>query len=459
MDELLAYFAAGEKDRTQFRVGTEHEKFGFLRESHDPLPYEGDAGIESILNAIAEGSHNRRANDSSQPWVAVAEGDHTVALTSAGASITLEPGGQLELSGAPVKTIHETCKEVGAHLDLLRQVCISRNVGFIGIGHHPTASRAEMAKVPKGRYGIMRRYMEKKGQRGLDMMTRTCTIQANFDYSDEADMVASFQTALAITPVVTALFANSPFVDGKVTGSVSERSLAWLDTDPDRTGFPDPVFRSDFGYAQWLEWVLDVPMYFIRRDGRYHDFAGASFRDFLANGLGGHTATLRDFEDHLTTAFPEVRLKQYLEVRGADGGPWSRICALPALWKGILYDPRARDAARALLDGATAAELRILQKDVAHRGFAATWRGTPVLGLAEELLDVSSAGLERQACLSHKGRDEQHYLDPLKRAVSSGKTFAEKLIDMRHREWGDDLDSLWEAIEFWPQDDSEKSPR
>jgi glutamate--cysteine ligase len=451
VDELVAYIAGGAKPRSEFRVGTEHEKFGFLRRDHAPLPYDGPQGVEAILDAIA----GLLADAQGNTWLPAKEDGHTVALFGRNhASITLEPGGQIELSGAPLRSVHETCCEVDRHLSLLRQVCIPRGVGFIGMGFHPTASYADLPSVPKSRYRIMERYMPKRGARGLDMMKRTCTVQANFDFENEADMVTSFRTAMAVSPVAAALFVNSPFRDGRPTGALSERMLAWTDTDPDRAGFPDVVFADDFGYERWVDWVLDVPMYFVRRDGTHLDYAGASFRDFMRRGLDDHRATLRDFTDHMTTVFPEVRLKRYLEVRSADCGPWSRICALPALWKGLLYDTAARDAAWALMDEPDASELRALYSDVAMRGFKARYRGRPVLDLARELLDTASAGLRRIACLNGKGEDESKFLAPLIEETNKAETFAERLLGLYHEKWDNSLDPLWEEIEFFPDSEA-----
>lgn len=447
-DELVAYFASGEKPRSAFRVGTEHEKFGFLRDTLEPLPFDGPRGIEAILDAVAA-----EAEGSATAWTSVKDDGRTIALMSDTAgSITLEPGGQLELSGAPLQTVHETCREVGEHLRALRAVCLPRGVGFIGIGFHPTAKWEDMPRVPKGRYGIMQAHMPKVGSRGLDMMKRTATIQANFDYENEADMVASFRTGLALTPIVTALFANSPFVEGSRGGALSERTMVWQDTDADRTGFPSVVFEDGFGYERWADYVLDVPMYFVRRDGIHHDHAGASFRSFMERGLDGHVATMRDFEDHLTTAFPEVRLKKYLEVRGADGGPWSRICALTAIWKGVLYDTAARDAALALMEKPTAAELAALQADVGVRGFKATYRGRAVLDLARDLLAISAAGLTRIGAKNARGEDETRFLRPLFRAVERGQTFAERLLEMQDMQWGGKIEPLFSALEFFPEE-------
>lgn len=445
VEELIAYFAAGEKPREDFRIGTEHEKFGFLRADKRPLPYEGPSGIEALLESIAAGSDA----DEGGAWQKVKDGGRTIALYRNNASISLEPGGQLELSGAPLKTLHETCDEVGEHLSIMKRASLPKGVGFIGIGFHPTARWEDMPTVPKSRYGIMQRYMPTRGKRGLDMMKRTTTVQANFDYGSEADMVRSVRTALVIAPLVTPLFANSPFVEGKPAGVVSERTRVWADTDPDRSGFPQCVLDDDFSYERWIDWVLDVPMYFIRRDGVHHDFAGASFRDFMSEaGLGGWRATLRDFEDHLTTVFPEVRLKRYLEVRSADCGPWSRICALPALYKGVLYDEQARDEAAALLEGASADELFDLQQDAAVRGFDAVFRGKSVHGYCERLVEISRAGLERLSARDGT-RDETGFLRPLISVVEERRTFAERLLDKYRYEWGGDISRIWDEIEFF----------
>ncbi|MFZ9887628.1 MAG: glutamate--cysteine ligase [Myxococcota bacterium] len=446
LEPIYDYFRSGEKTRDRFAIGTEHEKFGFLRRGHEPLPYEGPSGIESILHQIADDD-----SDDQGAWRRVDEAGRTIALARGRATISLEPGGQLELSGAPLKTLHETCREVGEHLELLKLASLPRGVGFIGMGFHPTASWASIPSVPKGRYAIMERYMPTRGHRGLDMMKRTCTVQANFDYESEADMALTMRTAMLIAPLVTPLFANSPLREGAPSGVLSERTLVWADTDPDRSGFLDVTLKPGFGYEQWIEYVLDVPMYFIRRDGIHHDFAGASFREFLRSGLGGFRATLRDFEDHLTTVFTEVRLKKFLEVRSADCGPWSRICALPALYKGVLYDERARTEAAALLDGATAAELFRLQQDAAVQGFDARFRGHTIHALCQSLVDISRAGLLRIA-ERDQIPDETAYLRPLITVVEERRTFAEKLLDKLRFEWDGNLDRLWSELEFFAED-------
>lgn len=443
LEELVEYFASAAKPREDFRIGTEHEKFGFLVENHAPLPYDGPNGIEAILNAIADDEEEARTG----PWRRIVEDGHTIALYKDNATISLEPGGQIELSGAPLATLHETCAETGQHLALLKRICLPRGVGFLGIGFHPTARWSEMPEVPKSRYGIMRRYMPTKGTRGLDMMKRTCTVQANFDYGSEADMVASFRSALAVAPLATALFANSPFVEGRPTGALSERTRVWQDTDPDRSGFPPVVFEEGFGFERWLDFVLQVPMYFIRRGGTHLDYAGADFRTFMTSGIDGHRATLRDFEDHLTTVFTEVRMKRFLEVRSADCGPWSQICALPALYKPLFYDEEARAAAWALMDEPTAAELHALQQDAAVRGFDASYRGRGVHELCAALLEISRAGLMRIRSET-RGRDETGFLRPLVEAVEKKQTFADRLLERYRTEWSGSIEPLWDDLEF-----------
>jgi len=321
VSELSAYLASGAKPKADWRIGTEHEKFGFLTDTLAPLPFSGERSIEAVLAGLSDRFG----------WERLYEGDHLVALKKDGASLTLEPGGQFELAGAPLETIHQTCNEVHTHIAEVKAVSDPMGVGFIGICAAPGWSRDDMPKVPKGRYGIMRAYMPKRGDLGLDMMHRTATVQVNLDFADEADMVAKFRTSLALQPLATALFANSPFTDGKPNGFRSWRAHIWTDTDPDRTGMLDFVFEDGFGFERYTEYMLDVPMYFVWRDGEYIDATGHSFRDFLKGELAvapGVLPTIEDWKDHLSTAFPEVRLKTFLEMRGADSGSWGRICAL-----------------------------------------------------------------------------------------------------------------------------------
>jgi glutamate--cysteine ligase len=457
--QLVGWFAVAEKPRTRLRVGTEHEKFGFQRSGgsadgarRPPLPYDGPQGIESILEAIADDVDDAAAHGA---WTRAQDNGHTIALFRGDASITLEPGGQFELSGAPFSSLHETQAEVDEHVTLLQRHCRPRGVGFVGLGFHPTATWAEMPMVPKGRYAVMSRYMPTVGKRGLDMMKRTATVQANYDWSNERDMIASYQVAMVVAPLVAALFANAPFVEGRPSGALSERQRVWSDTDPHRAGFPQAILDDDFTYERYVRWVLDVPMYFVRRDGLHHDVAGASFRTFVDEGLivdGQRVrATLRDFADHLTTLFPEVRLKRVLEVRSADVGPPSRLVALPALYKGLLYDDVARDRARALMDGATSSELVALRADVALRGFAATFRGAPILHRCRALVDEASAGLARLAVRNAAGDDESIYLRPLHEVVASGRTFAEHLLDKYETSWARSLAPLWHEAAYWAE--------
>jgi glutamate--cysteine ligase len=446
-DQLVEYFASAAKPRSEFRVGTEHEKFGTVRSTRAPLPFEGPNGIETILNEITADP-----GPGEPVWIPVYDHNRTVALyCEDGSAITLEPGGQIELSGIPLANIHETSREVERHLALLRRTCLPHGIAFIGIGFHPVARWQDMPTVPKNRYAVLQSHLAATGQRGLDMMKRTCTVQANLDFSDETDMVMSFRTALAVSPLVAALFANGPFKEGKPSGVVSERLLTWFDTDPARCGYPEIVFEDGFGYERWVEWALDVPMLFIRRDGIHHNFSGASFRDFLQSGIGGIRATLRDFEDHLTTVFTEVRLKRYLEMRSADCGPWSRICALPALWKGVLYDITARAAADDLMAGPSAAELAQLQYEVAFKGFKAKYRGRSVFDLSGALVSIASEGLRRLNCRDDNDEDERRYLRPLWQLLEEGNTFGERLLRLYRTSWAGSLEPMWDDIEFLPQ--------
>jgi glutamate--cysteine ligase len=361
--ELVEFLAGGEKVKADWRIGTEHEKFGFDLQSLRPLPYDGDRGIRAMLEGLTRFG-----------WERVEEAGNLIALKRAGASITLEPAGQFELSGAMLKDIHETCCETSNHLKEVKEVGDELGVGFLGMGFQPKWAQADMPWMPKGRYQIMRDYMPKRGSLGLDMMTRTCTVQVNLDYSSEADMAKKFAVSLALQPIATALFADSPFTEGKPNGFVSTRSNVWTDTDPDRTGLLPFVFEPGFGYERYVDYLLDVPMYFVYRDGRYIDAAGQSFRDFMAGKLPaypGHKPTLSDFSDHFTTAFPEVRLKRYLEMRGADGGPWNRLCALPAFWVGLLYDQTALDAAWDVVKHWTLPERERLRAEAPRLGFHA----------------------------------------------------------------------------------------
>jgi glutamate--cysteine ligase len=432
-DELVAYLESGSKTPSQFRVGTEHEKFGFIKDGLKPLPYEGRQSVRALL----EGLRDRFG------WEPIMEGPHIIGLKKDGASVSLEPGGQFELSGAPLSTVHETCVEVGRHLDEVRTIAEPMGVGFIGLGASPIWSLAETPVMPKGRYGIMSAYMQKVGRLGREMMFRTCTVQANLDYSSEADMVKKFRVSLALQPLGTALFANSPFLDGRPNGFLSYRSQIWTDTDPDRTGMLPFVFEPGFGFEQYVDYALDVPMYFVRRGGRYIDASGLSFRDFLAGRLSvlaGERPAMDDFADHLSTIFPEVRLKRFLEMRGSDAGPWDRLCAFTAFWTGLLYSQASLDAAWDLVKHWSAEEREAMRQGVRKLGLRTPLPdGRSMRELAEEVLVLSRRGLKARGRLSASGDDETGYLHELYEIVESGLTPAERLLERYHGAWKRDV--------------------
>jgi len=439
--ELAAHLAAGGKPASDWRIGTEHEKFVFCRTSLRPLPYEGEKSIRSILEALIP-----------LGWTPMEENGLPIALEHPdGSSITLEPGGQLELSGAQLPTLHDTCTETSAHLRLMKSILEPLGIGIIGLGFHPKWRRDEFPWMPKGRYAIMRRYMPTRGSLGLDMMVRTCTVQANLDFRDEADMVKKFRVALALQPVATALFANSPFVEGKPSGFLSTRAHVWTDTDPDRTGILPFVFESGMGFERYVDYLLDVPMYFVRRNDRYIDVAGQSFRDFLQGRLPGlpeEQATLADWNDHITTAFPEVRLKRYLEMRGADGSRWCQICALPALWTGLLYDATALDAAWDLVKDWTPGDRLALHRVAAREALHGRFKGGTVRDLAARVLAIAGTGLANRHRLNDAGEDERRFLGSLAAIVETGRTHAEELLDLYRGPWGESVDPLFGAFSY-----------
>jgi glutamate--cysteine ligase len=438
--DLAAYLASGCKPRAAWRVGAEHEKFGFRQGSWEPVAYEGQAGIGAMLDGLTRFG-----------WAPVVEGGHVIGLEKAGASVSLEPGGQFELSGAPLADMHEICAETGRHLDEVKAVADELGLGFIGLGFSPLWRREDVPVMPKGRYDIMRAYMPKRGGKGLDMMLRTCTVQSNHDYADEADMVAKFRTSLALQPVATALFANSPFRDGRPSGLLSTRADVWTDTDPDRTGLIDFVFEEGFGFERYAQYALDVPMYFSKRGDKYLDLSGRSFRSFMKGELTelpGERPRLKDWNDHLTTLFPEVRLKTYLEMRGADAGPWSRICALPALWTGVLYDVDALEAAWALCRDWTSEDRVRLRADAARVGLKATVAGRPLQEVARELVTIAKAGLKRRARLSAGFVDETGYLAELEEVAETGITPAERLLDLYNGPWKGDVTRAFAELAY-----------
>ncbi|PCI51529.1 MAG: glutamate--cysteine ligase [Alphaproteobacteria bacterium] len=443
--QLIDYIASGSKPESAWTIGTEHEKFGFCVESLRPVPYEGARSIRSILVAMQD-----------YGWSPMKEGDVIIGLTKDGQSVTLEPGGQLELSGAMRKTLHETCGEVASHLKLAKAVSEKLGIGFLGTGFNPNTAREDVPIMPKGRYGIMLNYMPKKGSLGLDMMLRTSTIQVNLDYSDEADMVKKFRVSLALQPIATALFAASPFTEGKPNGYLSYRSHIWTDTDPDRCGILPFVFEDGMGFEAYVDHVLDVPMYFVYRDGKYIDVAGQSFRDFLRGelpGYPGHKPILQDWEDHMSTLFPEVRLKKFLEVRGADGGTWNRICALPALWTGLFYDQTSLDAAWDMVRDWTHADHEYLRADVPVRALATRFRDGTVRDIAKQMVALSSDGLRRRARVNSTGEDERIFLGPLMTILERGQTVAEEMLEKYHKAesdggWGENIDHIFKDYAF-----------
>src|SRR5512143_4003246 len=430
-DELVAWFEAGCKNPAEFRIGTEHEKTPFTLEGHRPVPYEGARGIGALLEGM----------QLLLGWQPIMEGPNIIGLfdVTGGGAITLEPGGQFELSGAQVETVHQTSSELMAHLAQVHEVARLLGIGFLGIGMAPTWTRAEMPKMPKGRYKIMTAYMPKVGKLGLDMMYRTCTVQTNLDFSSEADMVKKVRVSLALQPVATALFANSPFTEGKPNGFLSFRSEIWRDTDNARSGMLPWAFEDGMGFERYVDYALDVPMYFVKRDEDYIDVSGSSFRAFFEgrnNSLPGERPTLSDWANHLSTIFPEVRLKRYLEMRGSDGGPWGRLPSLSALWVGLLYDDDVLEACWDLVKSWTAEERQRLRDDVPKLGFKAQVRNRDVLSLADELVRLCSQGLGRRKRLDRNGRDETRYLRPLEESIARGITPAEELLARFHGEWG-----------------------
>jgi len=438
--QLVEYIASGARTVEKWKIGTEHEKFGFRLDDLRPPTYEGPRGIGALLNGMTRFG-----------WAPVEEHGNVIALTRGDGSITLEPAGQLELSGGQVDTLHDTCCEVMKHLREVKTVADELQLGFLGMGFQPKWKREEMPWMPKGRYAIMRRYMPLKGQLGLDMMTRTCTVQVNLDFADEADMVKKFRVALALQPIATALFADSPFTEGKPNGYLSYRSHIWTDTDPDRTGMLDFVFDEGFGFERWVDYLLDVPMYFSYRNGTYIDLAGQSFRDFLAGNLPelpGVLPTLKDWADHTTTAFPEVRLKKYLEMRGADGGPWNRLCALPALWTGLLYDSTALDAAWDLVKDFSMAERNALRDGVPKQALKLPFRNGTVRDLAERALQIAGHGLARRNRLNKSGASEAVFLEPMIEFAQANQTPAERKLELFHNEWNGDIDRVFREYAY-----------
>ncbi|MGB1235499.1 MAG: glutamate--cysteine ligase [Planktomarina sp.] len=442
-DQLAASLEEGCKPVEDWRIGTEHEKFGYCQDSHKPLPYEGERSILAVLEGLQDTFH----------WLPVTEGGHLIGLEKDGANVSLEPGGALELSGAPLETIHQTCDEVNVHLTEVKEISDKIGVKFIGLGAAPEWMHEDMPLMPKGRYKLMNNYMEKVGTMGTAMMRRTCTVQVNLDFGSEADMVQKFRVALALQPVATALFANSPFFEGKPNGHKSWRSRIWRDLDADRTGMLPFVFEDGMGFERYVDYALDVPMYFVYRDGQYINALGMSFRDFMKGklpALPGETPTLSDWADHLTTIFPEARIKKFMEMRGADGGPWRRLCALPAFWTGLMYDQTALDAAWDLVKGLDAATREDLRVKSSIDGLQAVAGNVKMMDLATQAVAISKDGLARRARPGSGGlvTDETHFLNALEASLESGQTPADELLERYHGDWNGDLSRIYAEYSY-----------
>ena len=444
-EDLVADFDRGSKPKSDFRVGSEHEKFVFRIPSHDPVAYDGPAGIHALLTGL------RRYG-----WTDILEktpsgGETLIGLSRGGASVSLEPGGQFELSGAPLESVHDICVEIGQHLTEAKAVAGELGLGFLALGHAPEWRREQIPAMPKGRYKIMSAYMPKVGGLGLDMMFRTCTVQANLDFASEADMAGKMRTSLALQPLATALFANSPFVDGKPTGYLSSRAHVWTDTDPARTGMLDFVFQPGYGFADYARYALDTPMYFVKRDGLYIDAAGQSFRAFMKGelpALPGERPTLKDWRDHLNTLFPEVRLQSYLEMRGADTGPPERLCALAAFWMGILYDDAATAAAWDLCKHWQIEDHERLRADAARLGLRAVIDGRSLQSLAKDVLAIARQGLKNRGRLGPNMTDETGFLSSLDEIADSGLTAADRWLALYNGEWQGKLAPIYEAAAY-----------
>ncbi|MGI9462271.1 MAG: glutamate--cysteine ligase [Alphaproteobacteria bacterium] len=437
--QLVDYIQSGEKPKHQWRIGIEHEKFLYDNLTQKRVGYFGKHGIQELLYDLQKQTG----------WEAIFEDDYIIGLQgNDGDSISLEPGGQFELSGAPLKNLHETCNETNRHLEMMLQICEKFHIQMFGLGHDPLHNADNIEWMPKGRYKLMRAYMPTRGNRGTEMMTQTCTVQVNLDFSSEIDMVKKFRASLALQPIASALFANSPIMDGRVTDFQSTRVAVWHDTDPDRTGFPAMVFADGFGYEMWVDYILDVPMYFVKdydATGKkiiYRDALGKDFKKFMAGTLPefqNRPATLKDWEDHLTIAFPEVRLKRYLEMRGADVGEWQHLCAMPALWTGLLYDQSSLDAAYDIIAKWQVGDIVALSKQVARHGLSAVLGKFTVHDYAKELLIIAEAGLKQRNIKNQMASDESIFLDFIREVVQSKETTSDKIIKRIKHEFDGDV--------------------
>ncbi len=444
VSELSDYLASGARPKDRFRIGTEHEKFAFFFADNSPVPYAGEASISALLNGM----------QAKLDWDPIMDGDNIIGLAerSGMGAISIEPGGQFELSGAPLETLHETCSESNRHLDVLRDVAEPMGIHFLGIGGSPKWSLAETPRMPKSRYEIMTRYMPKVGSQGLDMMYRTCTIQVNLDFSSETDMARKMRLSMKLQPLATALFASSPFTENKPNGLLSWRGDIWRDTDNRRSGLLPFVFDTDFGFSDYVGWALDVPMYFVVRDGKYHDCTHVTFRQFMNGALKGEIAewepTLGDWTNHLSTLFPDVRLKRFLEMRGADGGPWRRICALPAFWVGLLYDEGALAAAEDLTRDWGYEDVLQLRETVPAKALQADVRGRPLLEVARDVVGISRKGLAARKRLNGDGQDETVFLTTLEEVLAKKTTMAEDLLMLYHGRWQQSVEPIFDEYKY-----------
>ena len=442
-NQLIEYLASGCKPKSDWRIGTEHEKFGYCKETLLPIPYSGDRSVLAILKGL----------EREFGWAPITENNNLIGLSKNGANVSLEPGGALELSGAQVQTVFQTCDEVNEHLSQVKSIADKLNIGFIGLGAAPHWKHHEMSMMPKGRYKLMSEYMDQVGTMGKSMMFRTCTVQVNLDYSSEADMVQKMRVALALQPVATALFSNSPFFDGKLTEHKSWRSRIWRSLDAQRTGLLPFVFNESFGFESWVEYALDVPMYFVYRDGHYINALGQSFREFMKGqlpALPGELPTLDDWADHLTTIFPEARLKKFIEMRGADAGQWHRLCALPAFWVGICYDQSSLDAAWDIVKNWDEDDRENLRVAAAKDGLNGSVGNKKLIDLAKETVQISENGLEKRAKASSSGlhSDESHFLESLKENIEKRKSSADELLEKYHGSWNKDLTKIFEEYSY-----------
>ena len=418
-DDLLSLFHAAVKPASEHRVGAEMEKFGVYEDGR-PVPYEGEAGVRAVLEVLAKNGWTPEAET---------EGGPLIALLRQGASVTLEPGSQLELSGAPLVHAHEICAEFRAHLAEIAPFSQEKKIHWLGLGFHPFAKREDYTMVPKQRYAIMREYLPTRGSMALDMMLRTATVQANYDYTSEADAMTKMRVALKLSPLTTAMFANSPFYEGQPFGGKSYRAKVWLDTDPDRSGLVPTLWKKNASFVDYVEWALDVPMFMFKRDGDKVVNTGQTFRSFWKSGYSGHKPTMSDWQTHLNTLFPEVRLKKTIEVRGADAQGARLACTLPALWTGILYDEKALAAADAMTADWTHDEVSASRKEVWQKGLGAKFRAGTLQPFAEKLIEIAEGGLERRGHLSPSGKDERAHLTRLKELVAAGKSPADVLLE------------------------------